>query len=105
MRNLRLASRYSKSVLDLATEQGQLDVVYADMKLLKGLFRSNPDFVQLLDSPIIKADKKEKIITAVLDKKIGKLTDAFIHLIVKKGRESNLPEIADAFIDQYNAIK
>ena len=29
----------------------------------------------------------------------------FINLLVKKGREIDLPEIAAAFIDQYNTIK
>ena len=32
MNNPRLAGRYAKSLLDLATEQSQVDAVYADMK-------------------------------------------------------------------------
>ncbi len=64
MNNPRLAGRYSKSLIDLAIEQNQLDVIYNDIKFLKAVFKSNPDFVALLDSPIIKADKKRKIVAA-----------------------------------------
>ena len=45
MTNPRLATRYAKSLLDLSVEQNQLEDVYSDMKLLKGIHKSNPDFV------------------------------------------------------------
>jgi F-type H+-transporting ATPase subunit delta len=104
MNNPRLATRYAKSLLDLATEQGQVDAVYADMKLLQAIFKSNPDFTAVLRSPIIKADKKGKIVDAVTTGRIGTLSAAFNTLLMKKGREENLPEIAGAFIEQYNSI-
>lgn len=105
MNNPRLANRYAKSILDLATEQNQVDAVQADMKWLKSVFNSNADFVNLLRSPIIKPSVKEKIIASITDNRIGKLTHAFIQLLVRKGRENNLPEITTAFIDQFNALK
>ena len=104
MNNPRLATRYAKSLVDLSTEQKQLEVVYNDMKYLQAIFKSNPDVVTLLRSPIINADKKEKIITAVVSTNIGQLSYLFIKLLIEKHRESNLPEIADAIITQYNSI-
>jgi F-type H+-transporting ATPase subunit delta len=104
MQNPRLAGRYAKSLIDLATEQNQLPTVYADMKYLQAVCKSNPDFVAILRSPIIKADKKGKIVEAVTNGNIGTLTTAFNTLLMKKGREENLPEIINAFIDQYNGI-
>lgn len=105
MNNPRLAGRYAKSLLELSIEQNNLDVVYADIKLLNGICKTNPDFVALLKSPVINSDKKEKIISAVLSGKITVLTNAFIQLLARKTRESNLPEILRAFIDQYNELK
>lgn len=105
MRNPRLASRYAKSLVDLALEKKQLEPVYTDMKLLQSIAKTNPDVVSLLNSPIIKADKKNKILTAILTGQISELTASFITLLVNKGRESVLPEIADAFIGQYQEIK
>ena len=102
MQNPRLATRYAKSIVDLAIEQNQLDAVYGDMKHIISICKTNPDFVAMLKSPIIKGDKKDKIMDAVLTLQIGKLTTAFNKLLVKKGRESYLPEVASAFVAQYN---
>jgi len=105
MTNPRLATRYAKSLLDLSIEQNQLEAVYADMKLLKGINKSNPDFVALLRSPIITADKKDKILDAVIGKNISQISMLFIRLLTTKKRESNLPEIVTAFLEQYNKLK
>ncbi|RYG53987.1 MAG: ATP synthase F1 subunit delta [Chitinophagaceae bacterium] len=105
MNNPRLASRYAKSLLGLAVEQGKLEEVYADIKFLKNLGAGNPDFIAVLRSPVIAADKKGKIIHAVINGRVSILTAAFINLLVKKARESNMPEIVGAFIAQYNEMK
>ncbi len=105
MNNPRLAGRYAKSLIDLALEQNLLDIVFTDIKWLQKVFKSNPDFSAVLRSPIIKPEKKEKIIQSVTAQKVSKLTSAFISLLVRKGRELNLPEIVDAFIGQFNKIR
>ncbi len=105
MPNPRLASRYAKSLLDLAIEKGQLEQVYADMQLLKQICKGNRDFVNLLKSPIVKADTKVKIIKAITAGKVTVITDSFIELLTRKTRESNLPEILNSFIAQYKGHK
>lgn len=105
MNNPRLAGRYAKSLLDLAIEQNQLDAVYADIKFLKDICKSNPDFVAVLKSPVIKVDKKGKIIESITSTRVSNLTSLFIQLLVRKARESNLPEIVKAFVEQYNKLK
>ena len=105
MNNPRLAGRYAKSLLDLATEQNQVDAVYADMKWLHSICKSNPDFVNMLRSPVIKPTAKGKIIESITKEKVSILTSAFIQLLVRKARETNLPEIATTYIDQFNALR
>ena len=105
MHNPRLASRYAKSLMDLSIEKGQLENVYTDMLWLKGVTQSSREFVSLLRSPIIKGDKKTKILDAVAGNHISGLTNAFIHLLISKAREGNLPEIITSFIDQYKEYK
>ncbi len=104
MNNPRLATRYAKSIFDLAIEQNQLDVVFSDMKLILGFCKTNPDFVSLLRSPIIKPTTKGKIIESITKGRVSQVTAGFIRLLVVKTREIYLPEIAAAFIDQYNAL-
>ena len=105
MPNPRLADRYAKSLIDLATERQQLEVVYKDMQYLSSVCKSSREFVNLLKSPIIKADKKQTILASVTNGNVSELTAQFNKLLVAKGREDNLPEIVEAFITQYNHIK
>ena len=100
----RLAQRYAKSLIDLATELKQLDVVHEDILVLAEILK-NRDFVLMIDSPIIKSDKKNKIIDAVTSGKISKMTETFLQLLCNKHRESNLPGIVTSFLAQYNTIK
>jgi F-type H+-transporting ATPase subunit delta len=105
MPNPRLAGRYAKSLIDLAIEKDQLEVIYKDMQYLRELCKKSHDFVSLLRSPVIKGDKKQHIIETITRGKVSDIMAAFNRLLVSKGRESDLPEIANAFIDQYNSIK
>ena len=104
MNNPRLAQRYAKSLIDIATELNQLDKVHDDVLLLKTIVK-NREFVLMLDSPIIKSDKKFKIISAITSGKISKISETFLHLLCNKSREANLPGIVTSFIAQYNIIK
>jgi F-type H+-transporting ATPase subunit delta len=105
MPNHRLATRYAKSVLDLAVERGELDQVYADVQWLDSVCKGNRDFVNMLRSPIIKTDIKKRIVDNIAGPHIGTTMRAFNNLLVQKGRESNLPEILSAFLKQYKILK
>ena len=105
MPNPRLAARYAKSLVDLSLEKGQLEAVYADMKYLQAVCKVSQEFVNLLRSPIIQTDKKKAIIDAVTQGKVTEITALFNRLLITKTRESDLPEIVEAFIGQYNEIK
>lgn len=105
MKNLRVAARYAKSLIDLAQDGNKLEVIKSDMDTLKQMLESR-DFYLMLKSPIINPSKKRSVLDAILAQaKFDELTQAFARLLVDKGRESNLPEVVTAFIDQYKVIK
>ena len=104
MLNPRLAGRYAKSLIDLAKEKNALEEVYKDMLYLKEVIK-NTEFVALLRSPVIKADKKIKILDAITKGKVSQFTAAFNKLLIEKSREKSLPEIITSFIDQYKKHK
>lgn len=105
MLNPRVASRYAKSLLDLSVEKGQLEEVHGDMLYLQQLTKESREFLNLLRSPVIKADTKNKALQAVTAGKINPLTTAFIQLMTAKAREAVLPEIITSFIKQYKERK
>ena len=105
MPNPRLAARYAKAILDLAVEKNELENVYNDMLFLRQAFRDSRDLVSMLRSPIIKADKKGKVLDAIGAGRISVITASFNKLLLTKEREAYLPEIVTAFIEQYKIYK
>lgn len=100
----KLASRYAKSVLDLAKETGKLEAVLADMRLINTVIADNREFYLMLKSPIVHGDKKMEVVLSVFKGKINEITQNFIGILMRKNRESYLPEIIAAFIEQYNTL-
>ena len=105
MPNPRLAGRYAKSLIDLALEKGQLEEVYHDMLFLQQAFQNSKELVIMIKSPVIKADRKDKVLDAIMAGKTSVITSTFTKLLLRKGREFFLPEIITAFIDQYKEYK
>lgn len=101
---LRIATRYAKSLMELSIEQGKLEQVSSDIQLLSETVR-NREFYMLLKSPIIHTDKKKAIIDAIFKGKLDVLTLAYLHLLIEKGREVYVPEIAAEFVHQYKQLK
>ncbi|MHB1921606.1 MAG: ATP synthase F1 subunit delta [Chitinophagaceae bacterium] len=105
MQNPRLASRYAKSLVDIALQTNILEEIYQDMLLLQTVCKNSRDFLTMLKSPIVNGDKKQKIFHALFSGKVQSLTEKFSDLLIRKGREPFLPEIVEAFIGQYLIIK
>ncbi len=99
----RIASRYAKSLLDLAQEQDKVDKILEEVKAFKKAAEQR-DFQLLLKSPIVKSDKKQAIIKAIFGGKFDELTMTFLDVVTRKGREQYLPAIADQYIAQYKTL-
>ena len=105
MSELRVASRYAKSLLDLAEERGTLAELKADMELFSQTLNQNRDLRLLLRNPIVKHDKKLAILRAVFGSKVSDLTMKFLTIITQKNRESALEFIGPEFLLQYNSLR
>lgn len=101
----RLATRYAKSIMDLAHEKGAVEEVYSDFKALKNNLTESRDLLLFLRSPIINPSKKAGAIEKLYKGKVNDLTYSFYDIVIRKRREIYLPEIADAFVDLYNERK
>lgn len=105
MADFRVASRYVKSLLGLAEEQGVLEEVHKDMQLIDKACNDNYELVVMLRSPVIKHDKKKIILEKIFKGKVHKLTLAILDIVTRKNREAILPAIAKEFHNAYNIHK
>ncbi len=104
MSEIRIASRYAKSLIGLATEQGVLDTVYEGVQTIYDTAINSPDLVAMLNSPLVKADTKNSILMSVF-KNSTPLMQVFLKKVISARREKYLVEIANQFIAIYNNQK
>ncbi|HVB04416.1 MAG TPA: ATP synthase F1 subunit delta [Chitinophagaceae bacterium] len=105
MQNPRLALRYAKSLVDLSLETGKLEDVHQDILLLQSVMKNNRELLIMLRSPVVPSKSKEKVFSSILDGRVDPITAMFCQLLIRKGREAFLPEIAEALILLYRSIK
>lgn len=97
MKSSQSSIRYAQALLDLATEHSSVDAVASNMETLIAVSKESRDLEMLLSSPVIRGEKKLAVLNEVFGN-FEKVSGMFMQLIVKNGRESLLPEIAEAFI-------
>ncbi|MGB3182504.1 MAG: ATP synthase F1 subunit delta [Cyclobacteriaceae bacterium] len=105
MSDIRVASRYAKSLLELSVEKGLLEDIQKDMRLFSDTVNENREFELLLKNPVVTPSKKLTILKRIFEGKVNNMTLQFFAIITRKSRESFLPLIAKEFKTQYNTHK
>lgn len=100
-----VASRYAKSLLDLAQEQGQLEAVKGDIESVISVLKSNSELLAVLKNPIISGDKKRNILASIFEGKLNPVIVSFFYILVSKGRAAILLDIAQEFVREYHEVK
>jgi F-type H+-transporting ATPase subunit delta len=105
MSELTVASRYAKSIIDLAQEQNALEAVNNDVVFFLKTLKANSQLVAVLSNPIISHQKKQGILTSLFGDKMNKFTIEFFKLMINKGRGEVLYTTAREFVNQYDVLK
>ncbi|NOR86965.1 MAG: ATP synthase F1 subunit delta [Bacteroidales bacterium] len=101
MNQSRLANRYAKALFELALEQKNLEAVGESMLLISQTIRENTELAQMLKSPIVKLEKKEKVMQRLFAKDTDPMSLKFMMLVAKKSREEYLAYFANEFTEIY----
>lgn len=101
----KAGKRYAKSILSLAKEQKKVDEIYQDMLLIYKICKENRELVLVLENPIVRGHNKAVILDKIFSKHISKLSQTFLSLLVTKGREGLIDDIADQYISLYKEYK
>ena len=104
MKGYKVASRYAQSLLELSQEKKVVDAVLADMNAFIEVANENSDFTAFLNSPVIKADKKQAVINKVFSS-FQEVSKKFVQLLTKNRREMLLPLIAEEFIAKVKEVR
>jgi len=91
--------RYAKAFFLLAKEKKMLNTLKTDIQSVFDVCSLSPDFINLIESPVIKTSKKAELITAIFKTEIHQLTLNFLVLITNNKRENYIPGICRNFLE------
>jgi F-type H+-transporting ATPase subunit delta len=100
----RIATRYAKSLFDLAVKAGKLDKVHEDITYVREVAR-NHEFAAVMKNPLISTEKKEGIFAAIFKEKVEEITLNTLMVMAEHKRESYLKDICVIFHSLYNKAK
>ncbi|MBZ0242689.1 MAG: ATP synthase F1 subunit delta [Bacteroidales bacterium] len=101
MKNILLARRFAKALFDLVIEEGVVDQVNDDMKLIADVLTENRPLRRMLLSPVIPPARKKIVVKKIFEGKIDKRSLAFMDIIIRKGREEQIHDITRQFYENY----
>ena len=105
MSEIKVASRYAKSLIDLALENQSLEETKGDMALFVDTLKENPQLQAVVKNPIIPLRKKNAILKAIFGEKINRVSEAFLKIVVDKGRAEIIYGVAKEFLREYDSYK
>jgi len=97
MSSLIASRRYALSLLSAAVEGNFLEQVVGELEIIREVLHNSRDLVHTLRSPVVKGDKKIKILEEVFKGLVGDKMFVFLKLVTRKKRAGQLPEIIDEF--------
>ncbi len=101
----KVASRYAKSLIDLAKEQGHLEEVKKEIEQVAAVLKSSTELQAVLSNPIVNIEKKTSILSALFKGNVRPEILSFFHIMVRKGRSALIYPTTLEFIREYNEVK
>lgn len=99
----KVAKRYAQGLLDFTQESGSTASVFGEMQDIVKTIENSKELQNFFASPIIEAKKKATVASEIF-KSFSPVTKNLIQLVIKQGRESQLQNIAQEFINKVEDI-
>lgn len=100
----KVAKRYAQGLLDFAQESGHTETVFSEMKDIVKIMTESKELNRYFTTPFI--DYRKKTATAEeIFKSFSPVSQNIIKLIIRQGREKNLKDIAQAFINKVEDLR
>ncbi|PPA69596.1 F0F1 ATP synthase subunit delta [Jeotgalibacillus proteolyticus] len=93
-----VASRYAQALFELALQNGQVDIVEADLRVVREVFEKNPEYTLLLQSPKVTKEQKKQLIQQAFNGLSSYVINT-LSILIDRRRDNEIAALADAFIE------
>lgn len=97
MKRVTSSRPFVKALHHVAKEQNAVQAVSSELKAIRKLFIDNPDFRQLLLTPMIDKEVKKQIVRRALTASVSSIMIGFLEAVIDKHAVSYLEAMADQF--------
>ena len=91
--------RYAKAFFQTAKEKNLLGELKSDIEDIFSICINSPEFIGLLNSPVVKTKQKSELITRIFKNQVHDLTLNFMVLVTENKREAEIPGICRNFLE------
>ena len=102
MKSLVLARRYAKALFELAEERKNIESIAEELATFQKLLSENAELRNFFFSPEAGKEQKIKFVQDNFKGRFSTLLIHFLHLLIEKGRQNILDEIASEFGKRYD---
>lgn len=96
------AKIYGKSLHEVASEKGMAEEILSELLSIAELFKENPDYVKILDSPRIDKDELMEILNQDFFGRVKKYTLNFLKILCEKRMVHHIDECVREYERLYN---
>ncbi len=98
----KTAMTYGGALYDLARAEALEAQILAELRMLTGLFRENPDYGRLLAEPSIETAQRTQLLDEACRDQVHPYTLNFLKILCENGTISQLADCTEAFRSRYN---
>lgn len=102
MQAATVARNYAEALLELAVAEGDVDLYAEQLIVVVDLIESEPVFRLFLETPRIDAAAKKRLLREVFEEVVSGRLLRFLLIVIDKGRQRLLPQIAGEFTELVN---
>jgi F-type H+-transporting ATPase subunit delta len=98
--------RYCKSLADIVFEENLEERVTEDLQTYSEIFRTVPDVLEVLHSPAVPRETKEKLLSELMARyPVHAITSNFLRVLLQHNRIGHFQQILDGFLKAVSARK
>lgn len=98
-----VVKRYATALFDLAASEGAMAKYEEEVKVIVRALHDEPDFMAVLNDHKVTKENKISLVENVFTDKVSNPIIGLLVLLVKKGRQGDLLDVLEAFLERVKA--
>ncbi|MGM0705331.1 MAG: ATP synthase F1 subunit delta [Bacteroidota bacterium] len=92
-----VATRYASALIEEAHDSDAVSTIDDDVDVLYTTLAENDELARVFTSPVLSAEQKERVVSALLPDHVSELMMRFLKLLIVKQRATLVTNILDAY--------